>query len=75
MIYSTPGTNDKIRTPPPQKKKNEYFSSQSKNKSDIPSNKVVMEEKKLLPRMYRTVFLRFRNLFQNLMVLLLLRII
>ena len=49
FFSTTPGTNDKNRTPPQKKKQTNSslsnLSSQSTNQSDTPSNKVVMEEK------------------------------
>ena len=79
IIYSTPGTNDKNRTPP-QKKKERIFLYRISHPSQkirviLQVIRLLWKIKKLIPRMYRSVFLRFRNLFQNMLVLLLLRII
>ena len=50
FFSTTPGTNDKNRTPPQKKKQTNSslsnLSSQSTNQSDTPSNKVVMENEK-----------------------------
>ena len=54
FFSTTPGTNDKNRTPPQKKKQTNSslsnLSSQSKNQSDTRSNKVVMENEKIIPR-------------------------